>query len=383
MATNFDRNPGVNEAPNVNLVHLADGPGGIEVLLPLIIVNIPEYRFSAFVVRKSERSDSVYAHMDTPVYYGSNNNLISYAKIFWHAFRRRNEPFHVFNIGPIYLLLLRLAGVKKILYSLHGTIYWKNKKRKHLVRWLWKRALDPKIRMTANSAFSKSEFIRKISDAVSIDVIPNPIDSERFAPPEYRNENPSHYHVVYTGRLEKGKNLPAWIDIAVQVHKALPTTQFSLYGKGSLRRELEQKIIDFSAGEFIHLKGLHPRIEEAYRGADALLFISEYESFGNVVVESILCGTPVIVSPIPVMKEIFRNYPEFILTEEKDFASQVLEKLKDLPRLKQTALKAREEFSSRFSKDSHMRALRGYYARMINGIEGEELITNAGTANAL
>jgi glycosyltransferase involved in cell wall biosynthesis len=38
-------------------------------------------------------------------------------------------------------------------------------------------------------------------------------------------------------------------------------------------------------------------IEDAYRAADATVLVSTYEPFGLVAVESVLCGTPVVLSP--------------------------------------------------------------------------------------
>ena len=56
-----------------------------------------------------------------------------------------------------------------------------------------------------------------------------------------------------------------------------------------------------------------------------MMFLSEYELFGNAVVESILCGTPVIASDIPSLREIFRNYPQFLVPADGRMGSDILE----------------------------------------------------------
>jgi glycosyltransferase involved in cell wall biosynthesis len=171
----------------------------------------------------------------------------------------------------------------------------------------------------------------------------NPIDLNRFSPgntPAGRKE----ILVIYSGRLEKGKNLAKWIETAAYLHDKMPNTRFELYGEGSLKSLLQQQITDLNAGDYIQMKGFRKDIEDTYRKADAFLFLSEYESFGNAVIESILCGTPVITSPLPVMKEIFHGYPQFVITEGRDLKEQVLFKLHQLGELKKTATCVRESF---------------------------------------
>ena len=45
-------------------------------------------------------------------------------------------------------------------------------------------------------------------------------------------------------------------------------------------------------------------LNKYYSAADVLVVPSLYESFGLVVVESLACGTPVMVSDIPPLREI-------------------------------------------------------------------------------
>jgi glycosyltransferase involved in cell wall biosynthesis len=105
---------------------------------------------------------------------------------------------------------------------------------------------------------------------------------------------------------------------------------------------------------------------QAYREADLLIFLSEYESFGNVVVESILCGTPVIATDIPSMKEIFQSYPDFLVTSERYTVKEVMEKLKDYVDLVEKCEQAMGEFELRFSQKQHIEKLGMLYAKFKN-----------------
>jgi glycosyltransferase involved in cell wall biosynthesis len=347
---------------NIHLVHFSSGPGGIEVLFPVIIKNMPDRSFSAFVIRAGHIANSVYENVPVSIKYGSNRNIPAYFKILFYTIKNRGAIFHVFNIGPVFLLLMRLGGAKKIIYSIHGTIYWKNKFQKRIYRFLWKMALSGKKSLIANSEHSRSEFLRKIDPRVNIRVLYNPIDLNRFRPCGACMQKEEEILIIYSGRLEKGKNLQKWIEIASYVHADMSNTRFEIYGEGSLKTILQQQITALNADDFIKLKGFQKDIENAYRKADTFLFLSEYESFGNVVVESIMCGTPVITSPIPVMKEIFRDYPQFVLSEREDFKEQVLFKLHHLRELKKLATCARESFLKRFSVEQHIKSLKHIYS---------------------
>jgi hypothetical protein len=75
----------------VNLVHFYDRPGGIEVLLPVIIREMKQRDFSVFVIRPpSGTTGSVYAGSQKEVTYGSRSNLGALVKLVRYAKTRRD-----------------------------------------------------------------------------------------------------------------------------------------------------------------------------------------------------------------------------------------------------------------------------------------------------
>lgn len=346
---------------NIHLVHFSSGPGGIEVLLPVMIKSMTGQTFSAFVIRPLHEVNSVYEDAPVSLEYGSDRNIVAFFKMLRYTTKYKKAVFHAFNIGPVFLLLLKLGGARRIIYSIHGTIYWKTNFEKLVYRFLWKIALSGKETLIANSEHSRSEFLKKIGHGVNVRVLYNPIESHRFIPREGNLHN-EEILIIYSGRLEKGKNLERWIDIAAYLHARIPDSRFEIYGDGFLKGSLQQQIAALKADDYIQLKGFRKDIESAYRSADMLLFLSEYESFGNVVVESVLCGTPVLTLPIPVMKEIFCDYPQFVLNDNENLEKQVLFKVKQLDDLREKVKCARENFLKRFSVEKHIETLQNIYS---------------------
>jgi len=167
--------------------------------------------------------------------------------------------------------------------------------------------------------------------------------------------NRTSNEIIYSGRLASGKNLFKWLECAKSILTTFPDATFSLFGEGPLKERLKKYSIRLGISEKVTFHGFEKNIENAYKQADLLLFLSEYESFGNVVIESILCGTPVVVSDIPSMKEIFENFPEFLVPLDKNIENNVLKKIENLSELKKSASRAAKEFQTRFSLTQHIK----------------------------
>lgn len=348
--------------PVVHIVHFYSSPGGIELLSSRLLPSFSGYEFRVFVIRPpGEERDNVYKGAAVPVQYGSPDNLSALCKLWRYARRHRKEIFHLFNLGPFYLLAVRLAGAANIVYGIHGTRYWKNRWQRALHRPLWQLALRKNVKITSNSEYSRSVFLKEVCDNARVTVLYNPVGNNRFVPSaERRGQGP--LKIIYTGRLNHGKNLEKWIEIAVALHEKLESPVFEIYGSGPMERHLEAKIRSLGAGSYISMKGYRSDIENVFRDADLLLFLSEYESFGNVVVESILCGTPVIASDIPSMREIFRDYPVFLLESGGDISGQVVSRLLDYDSLALSARIAGDDFRERFSEKNYIGQLNRIYS---------------------
>ncbi len=345
----------------VIFLNWSDKPGGVEVLLPLIINKLKQFSFSAFVFRPRLKTDvSVFSNTNIKPDYAKNNFAL-YPELFLFLRKNRGSIFHGFNLGPFILFIIRISKAKKIIYSIHGSIYWKTNFQKFIRKFFWQMAITDKIVFTANSEYSRKAFLSQVSNKTDIKILYNPFDTARFNQTGKSQVVSRKLKICYSGRLAKGKNLFKWIDTAEEVLKVHPGFTFNIYGAGPLKQDLVNYIKLKNLTDKIFLCGFRKDIENVYKENDLLLFLSEYESFGNVVVESILCGTPVIVSKIPAMEEIFKDYPEFLVNLDQDLSKNVMKLIGNYEQLQDSAVKASKEFADKFSLEKHIKELEKIY----------------------
>jgi glycosyltransferase involved in cell wall biosynthesis len=80
-----------------------------------------------------------------------------------------------------------------------------------------------------------------------------------------------------------------------------------LRDRGRLQRELDAV---GQAGRVHHLGWVADRVLPAlYRHAELSLYLSTYEGFGLPPLESLACGTPVVVRGAPGLLELWPDYP--------------------------------------------------------------------------
>ncbi|HZG77354.1 MAG TPA: glycosyltransferase family 1 protein [Paenibacillus sp.] len=106
--------------------------------------------------------------------------------------------------------------------------------------------------------------------------------------------DPASFVVLYVGRLAAEKS----VDVLLEAYRSLPEAERAgmelvVAGDGPLYKELTESI---GPGERIRLLGFVEgrRLAELYAASDVFLFPSATETFGNVVLEAMASGTPVI-----------------------------------------------------------------------------------------
>jgi glycosyltransferase involved in cell wall biosynthesis len=118
-------------------------------------------------------------------------------------------------------------------------------------------------------------------------------------------------YVVSVGTLEPRKNLPTLLRAFDRLcaRADMPTADLDLVvigGRGWRDRELRSEIDRRRASGRLHTLGYVPErdLVALYGGAEVLAYPSHFEGFGLPVVESMACGTPVVATDVPALREV-------------------------------------------------------------------------------
>ena len=105
------------------------------------------------------------------------------------------------------------------------------------------------------------------------------------------------YHVVAVGRLEAVKDYATLIDAAALLDD--PGIRFTILGEGSEHAALQKRIDARASRSPVTLAGHIDNPFPVIAGAGAFALTSVRESFGNVLVEALCLGVPVISTDCP------------------------------------------------------------------------------------
>lgn len=339
-----------------------NGVGGLEAINRIYynyyIQNKDNGLESVFFILKPNRFRGYFSETDPSVKYGADSNFPAIFKLFYFLIKRKFDIIHLSNTG-VYILFLTSLFSTRIIYHIHGTKHYKIKYRKALEKLLWRYLVKKeKVSIIANSDTSKAAFMENIPGQPDVKIIYNPVDIEKFYLKSRQCKNVRT--MFYIGRFSKGKNLLLWLEVADKLHRKNGILSY-LYGDGTECQRLYESI-NINHYNGIDIKGFTNNPVEVYHKYDLMLFLSLHESFGNVVIESLLCGTPVLVLDIPVMKELLKPFPCFLIDSDKDIYNQVSEKISHIDQLIEEAQKASVYFSRLFSIKKHIEQFTEIYS---------------------
>ena len=163
------------------------------------------------------------------------------------------------------------------------------------LRWMYQRCGT----VLAPSEATRRMLIERGLDAAHIEVWPRGVDTELFTADSRSEAVREHWRVserrpalLYVGRLSREKGLMRLPALSDALHHAGLDHRLVFAGDGPLRRELADACPD---ALFLGFLG-REAVATVFASADLLLFPSETDTAGNVVLEAQAAGIPVIVS---------------------------------------------------------------------------------------
>lgn len=146
-----------------------------------------------------------------------------------------------------------------------------------------------------------------------ISVVPGPVDLERFRPPESmavcreRLGRPAGRRMIFcVRRLVSRMGIPELIEGFSKIAGRFPDVDLVIGGSGEREADFRAAAARTGLGERIEFRGFIPEAElpAFYGAADFSVVPSQrLEGFGLVALESLACGTPVVVTPVGGLPE--------------------------------------------------------------------------------
>jgi glycosyltransferase involved in cell wall biosynthesis len=198
-----------------------------------------------------------------------------------------------------------------------------------------------------------------------IQVIHNPVDLLQIARAVAEPLDPELERAwvpPVAGRLADAKNYPLLIDAMAVLRERVPARLFIL-GSGELEGALRQRIAERKLEADVVLCGFQENPWKYIARADVFVLTSRYEGFGNVLVEAMACGVPVVATSSPGTREIVSDGVDGLLVDRHEAAAvaAALERLLTdealHPRLSAGALASAERFSLPVIAAAYDRAL--------------------------
>ena len=120
--------------------------------------------------------------------------------------------------------------------------------------------------------------------------------------------------IVAAGRLAEAKNYPLMIEAFAMLRQRMPA-RLCILGQGELEGELRQLIVARGLSGAVSLAGFQANPWKYIAKADVFLLTSRYEGFGNVLIEAMACGVPVVATASAGTRDIVQHGTDGVLVE--------------------------------------------------------------------
>jgi len=220
--------------------------------------------------------------------------------------------------------------------------------------WLAERGIPHSYRDVPFQAVSESTADDLVARGIrrdAIRVIYNGVDTDFYSPAAGKRSANTVF--AYVGRLKKYKG----IDILLRAfaEAAIPNARLEIAGSGDYREELERLAASLDLGDRVRFLGYisAEAKRDLLRTAWASVIASPKEGWGITNLEAQACGTPVIASDSPGLRDSLIDGVTGVLVPHGDIAafSGAMLKVAGTPGLISTMGKAGRRFAERFTWD--------------------------------
>lgn len=232
---------------------------------------------------------------------------------------------------------------KPYILSPHGSLdpVLFNKEERKLMRRLYQRFFEienvrksNKVHFTATDELEFANFLGVKKNGV---VIPNGIETSDFKKLPDKGFFKStfevkqkHFKILFLGRVAWKKGLDILLESMPSIIKKIPNVILIIAGPDNegYKKALKDIINSLDIDSYVKFVGMLDReeVKKAYVDSDIFLLPSYSENYGITIIESLVCGCPVVISRnVNIHKEIMdNNIGQVIDCDPKDISDAVI-----------------------------------------------------------
>ena len=205
-----------------------------------------------------------------------------------------------------------------------------------------------------------ADALSELDPTLGLEVIPNGVDSERFAPDE--SVAPDTGHIVFTGAMGWAANVTAArslaLDVLPRVRATRPDAHLSLVG-----RDPRPEVRALDGLEGVHVTGEVPDVRPwLWRAQVYACPMMSGTGIKNKLLEALACGSPCVATPLSCQGTELRHDSHLLVARDaEETAEAILQLLSDEALRMRLARAGREYVVERHSWASVARAFERVY----------------------
>ncbi|MFZ1947345.1 MAG: glycosyltransferase family 4 protein [bacterium] len=224
--------------------------------------------------------------------------------------------------------------------------------------------------VVAVSESTRQELVRRGIPARNVQVVHNAVDHTLYTPDQAaRSAEPL---IAYLGRIKRYKRINLVLDACKTVFERFPTARLIVVGSGDYLPRLVRQAGELGIADRVEFTGFVSEAEKIgiLRRAHVVVNPSSKEGWGVTVTEANACGTPVVASDVPGLRDAVRDGETGFLVRYGDvrgFADRITQVLED-GGLRASLTRGAVAWARTFNWDDSARSILTVLERLAEGL---------------